>query len=413
MPFSAASAKFEENKENIPPSRTKNVKENGELPKLGLLETGSQTIPRHRRPLEQLDRNAVLSSKKLGSNVDDQKSTPSLHSGQEDRRQCMSAPISDKVEQENVSSKRSTKALESRDEGRQKKTKEPWRLQDSEVDAKQVVSILDLDPSENAGKTSDLFKKLEAEGKLSQKVLQFFAHCPFILTLNLTPGYAGKLNEIGLLTEPAFDPLRCTVPLYAGYRNLKALDMTNVLIGDDEIRYLIKLESLEALGLSGTEVTSKGLKYLSVHAKFSNSLLCLKLCYAQKIGDEAIPAIAGFKGLHELDLLGTDISVAGCLELVPNAQSSLQKLRLPSNVMQYLHEMNAYFSDKGLAELGQSNASNIGTHRLKEILRIFKRKYQDVFLSADAADIRMVLDNLLARRKKEELLWSIAKDSLL
>lgn len=410
MPVNAASATLEENKENIPPSRTKSIGENGDLPKPA---ARSQTIPRHRRPLEQLDRNAILPLKKPEGNAGALESTPSLHSEQEARRQCVSAPaaapVGSKVGQEELSSKRLVNALEGKGEDRQKRIK-PWRFQDSEADAKQVASILDLDPSESAGKISDLFKKLEAEGKLSQKVLQFFAHCPFIATLNLTPSYAGKLNEIGLLAEPAFDPTRCTVPLYAGYRNLKALDMTNVLIGDDEIRYLIKLESLEALGLSGTGITAKGLKYLSVHAKFSKSLTCLKLCYAQKIGDEAIPAIAGFERLQELDLLGADISVAGCLELAPNARSSLQRLRLPSNAMQYLYDMNAYFSDKKLDELG---ASNVGTHRLKEMLKIFKRKYQDVFLSTDAADIRRALDNLLARRRREELLWSIAKDSYL
>lgn len=225
--------------------------------------------------------------------------------------------------------------------------------------------------------------------------------------------YAGKCNEAGLYENGDFSPEKCTIPFYRGYKNLRVLDFANVAVKDDELRYLIKLDNLQALGLAGTNITNKGVKYLSQHASFVNTLLCLKLCYNPQIDDRGVRPVSGFKALKELDLYKTNVTLDAIVELLgPTWPHILTKCRLPDKANSRLDELHLLYEglNRKHSDLifNVDNIHDLSASELRRQLKFHKETYADIFLNLSLEDLSTKLQNVLVRRRKEEYLWSIS-----
>jgi hypothetical protein len=256
-----------------------------------------------------------------------------------------------------------------------------------------------------------LFRYLEDKGLLSSQVLSYFAGFPLIDSLNMSPSYSSCLNEFGLVVNGRFPWKKCTVPLFNGFDKLAVLDLTNVMIGDDELRYLIKLRSLKALGLAGTNITNKGLKYLGKHAEFTKGLQCIKLCYNLLIDDLGISYLAGFSTLAEIDLWGCEkISMAGCTSLVKN-NAMLSKVRLPAAVAERINELHHIYS--GLARkhcdiiLKAADCLTLDEESLKRQLKFHRTQFTDIFFNVPKEDLLRRLCQILTERCQQERLFCL------
>lgn len=260
-----------------------------------------------------------------------------------------------------------------------------------------------------------LFSFLENEGRLSPEILKLFSKFNDIKSINMTKSYAGILGESGLLMMAKFSPTLCTKVFYSGFSQLLSIDFTNVSIHDDEIRYLIKLKKLQALGLSGTMITDKSIKYLSTHATFKENLKCLKLCYISGISDSSIKYLNSFVRLNNLDLRGNEqITLKGYNDL--NFEFRLKdltkfQLKVPKTIELQLSEKYLFY-----LELCKSNTNLIldpkdtridqqSLHELKQQLKQHKQIIPDIYLTGDIKTLRARLVNILSIRKKEEILY--------
>ncbi|EPZ36941.1 hypothetical protein O9G_001386 [Rozella allomycis CSF55] len=147
-------------------------------------------------------------------------------------------------------------------------------------------------------KTKSQFEQLEKEGLLTLDILDQFKNNQDITVVNMTPSFAPIKNEIGLVLQSKGNVKSCTKPFYHGFKNLLFLDITRVPIHDDEIRYLIRLCKLRGLSLSYTEITFKGMKYLSHHAQFKDTLEVLKLAGIEGLDDSWLPLVQTFTNLN-------------------------------------------------------------------------------------------------------------------
>ena len=282
-----------------------------------------------------------------------------------------------------------------------KRHKSAWRFKDSEEDGNLIVKQLELTTDYRSHRPSELFKRLEGEGQLSPKILEFYSQNTEIKTLSLRESYAPKLSEAGHLIPANQDYLLSTKVLYTGFTSLIALDLTNVPITDNELRFIIKLQNLKALSLSGTLITERGLKYLSEHSKFQERLECLKLCYVDSIVDSSLKFITKYQNLQELDLLGTLCTIESVESLVKLC--SLKKIRMPISVHDELRERHElHISSKLVTCI--NDVSNMDQRKIsalsKKLLRLFK------FKSVRAAvDQNELVQLILERRQKEELVW--------
>ncbi|RKP21998.1 hypothetical protein ROZALSC1DRAFT_26619, partial [Rozella allomycis CSF55] len=133
---------------------------------------------------------------------------------------------------------------------------------------------------------------------LTLDILDQFKNNQDITVVNMTPSFAPIKNEIGLVLQSKGNVKSCTKPFYHGFKNLLFLDITRVPIHDDEIRYLIRLCKLRGLSLSYTEITFKGMKYLSHHAQFKDTLEVLKLAGIEGLDDSWLPLVQTFTNLN-------------------------------------------------------------------------------------------------------------------
>ena len=261
-----------------------------------------------------------------------------------------------------------------------------------------------------------LFCFLEKEGRLSPEILKVFSKLNDIKSINMTKSYAGILEESGLLKIAKFSPVLCTKAFYSGFTQLLSIDFTNVSIHDDEIRYLIKLKKLQALGLSGTLITDKSIKYLSTYATFKENLKCLKLCYISGISDNSMKYLNSFIKLSNLDLRGNDqITLKGCIEL--NFESEFRdltkfRLEIPKKIEVQLSEKHLFYLElcKNYTNLildpKDTRIDQQTLHELKNQLKQHKQFFSDVYLTGDTNTLRSRLVNILRIRKKEEILYS-------
>lgn len=156
---------------------------------------------------------------------------------------------------------------------------------------------------------------LESSGQLTLALFHELAEeCQEIDSLNLTPSFGYSVDEWGLKHGSPQPSAGCTQPLYRHpFPSLTKLDLTRVEVGDNDLRYLIKLPSLLALGLSATAITDRGIKYLVQHAVFTPKLQCLKVARVDGITDESLVWMGNFISLQFLDLTGTRVSLGGIL----------------------------------------------------------------------------------------------------
>lgn len=262
----------------------------------------------------------------------------------------------------------------------------------------------------------DLLRHQEEQGSLSPALLVLFSGCPGVHSLLLGPTYGAQINEWGLPEEGRLPWINCTMPLYKGYAELAVLDLTCIPITDENLRYLIRLPGLRALGLSGTQVTAKGLRYLGKHAAFRTTLQCLKLCCMEKLDDEAIPALAAFPALNELDLYGSSrVSLAAVLRWLPcdleRQHSPINRIRLPERAFAQLREQHVTYAAVARQHpdlLGSVGAlAGLPAAEVRRQLRIHQKHYPHIFLNLDCACLAQKLGAILVLRQKEETLWAI------
>lgn len=302
--------------------------------------------------------------------------------------------------------------------------KVPKNKQQPKIDVKTLAKLLDYDTFiEEKLKIDEvdetkMFKFLEKEGRLSSEILKLFSKCPKIRSVNMTHSYAGILDESGLLSAAKYSSKMCTKSFYCGFQQVLSIDLTNVKIEDDELRYLIKLPKLQALGLSGTSITDKGIKYLSVHSAFIKALKCLKICYVQGITDNSMKFLNSFAKLKELDLRGCEnISLQGCLDLVeefPNLSRTEFSIKLPLKIQSQLKELHLFY--KRLSEQNSNfildpndvRIENLTETELKFQLKLHQKVNRNVYLNEEKDSLRKKLIYILRIRRKEELLFNFS-----
>lgn len=259
-----------------------------------------------------------------------------------------------------------------------------------------------------------LFNFLEREGRLSTEILKAFSKCSLIKNINMTSSYAGIIGESGLLSGGKYSAALSTKSFYNGFQQILSLDFTNVKLNDDELRYLIRLPKLQALGLSGTTITDKGIKYLTVHSAFRTSLRCLKLCFIQGISDSSIHSLKIFTKLKSLDLRGCEnITLSGCHDFVDETLKlplTRLKMKLPEKIQnQLLYLSEAYtaaarINNDIIMDPNNVRIDNLTVSEVKAQLKIHKQFYPNVYLNEDHIDLCEKLIFILRTRKKEEIL---------
>lgn len=291
-----------------------------------------------------------------------------------------------------------------------------------EISVENLAKILEYDTfiEEELGTNEideiKMFKFLEKEGRLSQEILKIFSKCPNIRSVNMTNSYAGIVGESGLLSEAKYASVLCTKPFYNGFQQLLSIDFTNIKIQDNELRYLIRLPKLQAIGLSGTSITDKGIKYISIHSAFIKNLKCLKLCYVQGISDQGIKFLNSFAKLKNLDLRGCEkITLKGCLDLVeeiPTRSNPELIAKLPQKIQNQLNEQHNFYIELSKQHINlildpkDVRIENLSESELRSQLKFHKKMYINVYLNEGKDALRKNLISILRVRKKEEILLS-------
>lgn len=380
----------------------------------------AQTEPRRRRPLQSIDQNhaAVTPTYRPYHLEAVIKSAPAFF------KSGVPGYIADACERDDHMEKGRKRAAiaDSQDSGASKTKRasrhEAWIYSDDEKGGHDLLESLKLENVPEGALKSPLrlFRHLEASGELHNKALKLFANIPGVTTLLLGPTFGQLTDATGLVEAGRYPVDGCTKIFFTGYRSLKILDLTCVPIEDDDVRYLIKLVDLQALGLSGTKVTGKGIKYLTQHAAFVHSLRCLKLCYLSGLDDLGLLEVKGLSSLCELDIFGccnSKLSLAACSNLLTyrSAENQLTSIRLPARLFESLRNRHMlYESITRKFHAFEPDAYKVGLLHEDEVrqqLRAYRQLFPDVFLNLDIGSLREKLSEILCRRAKEEYLWSI------
>jgi hypothetical protein len=288
-----------------------------------------------------------------------------------------------------------------------------WKYGSERADVELLINKLSLEISlENVTSPVELFRSLEREGKLGPDVLKTFAKCSDVQILMMGPTYGGHVNELGLLEEGKFPAVNCTVPLFHGFTGLRVLDLTCVPIQDEDIRYMIKLSQLQALGLSGTGITSRGLRYITKHAQFLTSLQCIKLCYVDKLDDVGISELVAFPNLAEVDVFGSNkITLKAIYSIITGdpRKSMLKKVRLTEKIHSQLRDQHVAYSQLGELVANPAAVNNLSEHEVRLQLRKHQKYYPNIFLNLSVDSLHEKLCEIVTLRRKEEFLWSICQ----
>lgn len=343
-----------------------------------------QSVPKSRHPLSSIDVN-IKQSPIL--------STPNLQKNY--KRVLKTAPIKSSLKPPQKSAKHNL---------------DLWQYKQDIGGCQEICKDLNIILPDHIQTPHSLFYHLQNKGILNPETLKVFAHCPNIYSVVLTNTYGTRTNDLGMAIPPVYSPKNCTIPFYTGYNNIQALDLTNVEITDEEIRYIIKLSNLKALGLSGTKITIKSIKYLAVNASFITTLSCLKLCHNEQITDSCILWINHFKSLHELDLLGTSVSKDGtysffeddtCLMML----KCLNNLRLPVQIHNTLKELHSIYHNKE----SKFNILQCNTNEVKRQLLKHKNNYNDIYITGNDNELRKKLQKIELMRSREEILLKLCE----
>lgn len=305
------------------------------------------------------------------------------------------------------------------------KAQAQWSYTNDKSGCDAILKDLGLDAGDFSS-PADIFHYLERSSKpavyyicfnnisiiemLSGKALKLFSLCPGIETIDMSPSYAGHMNELGLLEPSAMLVAKCTVPIFGGFASVKVLDFTNVHIVDDDLRFLIKLGKLQALGLSGTKITNKGLKYVATHSTFKSTLQCIKLCYVAEIDGAGLDHLCGgFRKLCEIDLWGCD--QLELKDLTGLASSSLKKVRLPAGlherVEEYHHRYQKLGRDHPELVLGLEAVEHLSEAELRTQLKLHKPYFPDVYLNVPKSTMLQRLKAILTELQTQEHLFPL------
>ena len=288
------------------------------------------------------------------------------------------------------------------DKGVNEEEKE-FEFRDTTQCCKEIVKKLNIPNKYCESETPlTLFERLEMDGLLTAPVLKFFASNMNIRSVTLTNTLAPKLNDCNLLIPSKVPLSKCTTPFYAGFSNLLMLDLSDVPIEDNDVRYLIKLKNLKVLGLSGTRISRKGLAYLSKHASFCPTLDGL-LLQRTNIGDDSLESILRFASLSQLFLSHTKISHEKITLLADLPE--LKTLQLPTDVFSYLRDKHVVYSDPKIAMQLEKNPNSL--KMVKAQLKIHQKNYENIYLNLEDSELRKKLNEVTVRRRKEEQLWNL------
>lgn len=376
-----------------------------------------KTEPRKQRQNNSVPKTIRIPLKGLKSNNNEL--TPEFKLPKE--KISLSEPINNLKSNSRIVLKKS-EVLEERDDHEQQE-KKVCKANPKRLSAMILAEILnhdtfiedELGPDESDEQV--LFTFLENEGRLSPEVLKAFCKSTKIRTVNMTFSYAGTKCESGLISAAKYSPKLCTKIFYYGFQQLLSIDFTNVKICDDELRYLIRLPKLQALGLSGTLVTDKGLKYISIHSNFKTTLKCLKLCYLEGISDMTIKFVNAFTKLKSLDLRGNqNISLVGCLDMNIDTLGSLNnsdiRIKLPESINKQLSDLHIFYKElsknnpKIILDPSDIRISQLSKSEIKSQLLFHKEAYTDIYLNQEMENLQRKLIEIIRRRKKEEFLYS-------
>ncbi len=241
-------------------------------------------------------------------------------------------------------------------------------------------------------------------------MLKYFAQYPIIDSVNFVPTYAGRVNQLGLVEKSALSAKKCTAPLYGGYSNVKILDFTNVHITDDELRFLIKMPKLQAVGLSGTKITNKGLKYLSQHATFQDTLQCLKLCYVENINGQGLTFLCDtFKNIKEFDLWGCN--QLSLLDLKSLLNLRMMKVRVPEDIHTLITDRHNFYSALSRKHtdlvLNVKEIQELEDMELVRQLKYHRKHFKDIYVNVARDELLHKLENILTEINIQENLFAI------
>lgn len=298
----------------------------------------------------------------------------------------------------------------------------PKTKESKAITAKLLAEILEFDTEIDhrmdlkENDAQKLFEFLEKEGRLSPEILKVFCKSVKIRSINMTNSYSGIVGESGLISETRYPVKLCTRPLFSGFRHLISADFTNVKLVDDDLRYIIRLSKLQNLGLSGTCITDKGIKYISTHSSFKNSLLCIKLCFVQGVTDIGIKYLDIFAKLNYIDLKGNfNISLSGCLQLISYThidQTLDLNIRLPQSIQDQLKELHDYYkrlscsNSNILLDADDIRFETMTSKDLRSQLKFHKQHYSGIYLNEDLNILKLSIYSILSTRKREENLYN-------
>lgn len=279
-----------------------------------------------------------------------------------------------------------------------------------------------------------------------------------ITTLSLSPSFGEKSDESlpFLVRKPEPETLKELFKLFfvssPRVANVEFLDLTLVPLDDDLLRFIIRMGNLKGIGLAGTRVTVKGLKYLTKHCTFKGTLETMLLSGNEFIQDDCIPFIKQFENLKSLDLRRTSVTYHGILDLITvkkegsldrrksNAQtlevqhepflsdifepSQLQTLKIPQSVYDMLleqhtkaitfHPSSLMPCDATIVSYDQmlrnpNKAFSLGREACKKQLEFYKKVfgYRDIYLELDHEDLQKKLYSITVDRLREEKIWSL------
>lgn len=261
----------------------------------------------------------------------------------------------------------------------------------------------------------ELFAVVQEKGLLNGKILKYFSQVPGIVTLNYTPSYGQKLCNAPYraVVHALKDPKNCTIPLYRGYGQLEMLDLNNVDITDNELRFIIRLSNLKALGLGWTKISCSGLAFLAEYATFVSCLECLMLGGNDALaGDAAVHSICKFVNLLDLDVAGTGISLPGVRKLgkvFGREGSSLSSIRISESIASFLQAVHIAFHAHQWKTWQDSEVAFLERQQVVEELMLFGNSYGEFSAYQNTESLKAHLMQIMEWRRSEEFIWSILR----
>jgi hypothetical protein len=265
-----------------------------------------------------------------------------------------------------------------------------------------------------------------------------FEACKDIKIIDLSASYGENVHaSLPFLTKsPNMDAFsRVCKLLYNSpelFEEIEFLDLTLVPFSDDLLRYIIRMSKLKGLGLAGSKVTVKGLRYLTKHATFVNNLEVLLLSGNDLITDDCLPYLSFFPNLKSLELVHTNVTYDGILAnlvkfqytddgkkcLIELVNPHLTYLRLPDPIFRRLSQTHGlcesdlslgYINFREKSLMDPISVEQLSLEECRAFLKVYKDAdvYPSIYLNGILEDLRSRLKEIRIIRLKEEKIWSL------